>query len=95
MNIQQLRVQIEALQSATMDENKNFRSAYDEGKFDALSVVDALLDSLQEEPVSEELEKAAVEAFMQIVDSDNNNFLEIFKAGAKWQKQQMRYSVSN
>ena len=89
MNIQQLRVQIEALQSATMDENKNFRSAYDEGKFDALSVVDALLDSLQEEPVSEELEKAAVEAFKQIVDSDKNNFLEIFKAGAKWQKQQM------
>lgn len=40
------------------------------------------------EPVSDELEKAAVEAFKQIVDSDKNNFLEIFKAGAKWQAEQ-------
>lgn len=52
MNIQQLRAQIAALQDATMDENRNFRSGYDEGKFDALSAVDALLDSLQEESVS-------------------------------------------
>lgn len=50
MNIQQIRAQIAALQDATMDENKNFRTAYDEGKFDALTAVDALLDSLQEEP---------------------------------------------
>ena len=40
---------------------------------------------LQEEPVSEDLEKAAVEAFKEIVDTDKNNFLEIFKAGAEWQ----------
>jgi len=43
-------------------------------------------DSLTQEPVNDELEKAAVEAFKQIVDSDKNNFLEIFKAGANWQK---------
>ncbi len=42
-----------------------------------------------QEPVSKDLEKAAVEAFKQIVDSDKNNFLEIFKAGTQWQKQQM------
>ena len=36
----------------------------------------------------EEINQAAVEAFKQIVDSDKNNFLEIFKAGAQWQKQQ-------
>ncbi len=52
MNIQQLRAKIAALQDATMDEDKNFLTAYDEGKFDALSAVDALLDSLQEEPES-------------------------------------------
>lgn len=38
---------------------------------------------------SEDLEKATVEAFKKIVDSDNNNFLEIFKAGAQWQKGQL------
>ena len=43
----------------------------------------------QDIPVSEDLEKAAVEAFKQIVDSDKNNFLEIFKAGAKWQKEHL------
>ena len=37
----------------------------------------------------EEINQAAVEAFKQIVDSDKNNFLEIFKAGAQWQKHQM------
>jgi len=43
----------------------------------------------KEEPVSEDLEQAAVEAFKHIVDSDKNNFYEIFKAGANWQKEQM------
>lgn len=51
MNIEQLRAQIAALQDATMDENRNFLSGYHEGKFDALSAVDALLDSTQDEPV--------------------------------------------
>lgn len=41
------------------------------------------------EPVSENLEEAAVEAFKQIVDGGKNNFLEIFKAGAQWQYNQL------
>ena len=53
------------------------------------SAVDFITDSLQEEPVSKDLEKAAVEAFKQIVDSDKNSFLEIFKAGAKWKEEQI------
>ena len=51
MNKRQLKSKIAALQDATMDENGNFHSAYEEGKFDALSMVDTLLNSLQEEPV--------------------------------------------
>lgn len=43
---------------------------------------------LVEEHVSEELEQAAVEAFKEIVDDERNSFLEIFKAGATWQKEQ-------
>lgn len=58
-------------------------------KEEAYNEVLAILDTMQEEPVSEELEKAAVEAFKQIVDSDKNSFLEIFKAGAQWQEEQM------
>jgi hypothetical protein len=45
---------------------------------------------VQEESVSEDLEKAAVEAFKQIVDDDKNNFLEIFRAGIKWHKEYMK-----
>ena len=52
-----------------------------------LSDVEQIAKNLKE-PVNDELEKAAVEAFKQIVDSDKNNFLEIFKAGAKWQAKQ-------
>ena len=99
MNIQQLRAQIVALQDATMDENKNFRSSYDEGKFDALSVVDALLDSLQEEPVSDDLEEASKRCssciYLEEVLSDDDKevlkerLINTFKAGAKWQKEQI------
>ena len=58
----------------------------DEQRIEAIGMA---IKALQKEPVSEDLEKAAVEAFKQIVDSDKNSFLEIFKAGAKWQKQQI------
>ena len=44
----------------------------------------------EEDPVSDKLlEKAAVEAFKQIVDLDKNSFFEIFKAGAQWKQQQL------
>ena len=57
------------------------------GRSSAFGVVYSFINSLSEEPVSEDLEKAAVEAFKNIVDSDKNNFLEVFKAGAEWQKE--------
>lgn len=89
MNIQLLRAKIAALQDATMDENKNFRTAYDEGKFDALSAVDALLDSLQEEPVSKSLEEAArnySNNLDNICGSIGEQTRNAFKKGAQWQK---------
>ena len=68
MNIQQLRAKIAALQDATMDENKNFRSAYDEGKFDALSAVDALLDSLQEKPIKDRFVFKAIPRLLDMIE---------------------------
>lgn len=58
----------------------------DEQRIEAIGMA---VKALQEEPVSEDLEKAAVEAFKQIVDSGKNNFLEIFKAGANWKKEHL------
>lgn len=68
-------------------------SSYYDGLVFAFEEVIELIDSLPEEPVSEDLEEAAVKAFKQIVDSDKNNFLEIFKACAKWQKEQIAKKV--
>lgn len=68
----------------------SFSSDYAAGKKAALLDFRSFVKSLPEEPVSEDLEQAAVEAFKQIVDSDKNNFLEIFKAGANWQEEQFK-----
>ena len=96
MNIQQLRAQIAALQDATMDENRNFRSDYDEGKFDALSTVDALLDSLQEEPVSEDFEEVVKTLWNEINSGHEYSVIESYNVFyglcldiANWQRTQM------
>ena len=120
--VEKIKAEIDRLQETTMDENSNFRSQYDQGIFDGLSLLENFIDTL-EQPIKrtpaeieaamqeveeksklfteahkddivsndtiDDLEKAAIEAFKQIVDSDKNNFLEIFKAGAEWQKEKM------
>ena len=87
--VQKIREEIERLQGLTMDENKNFYSEAAEGEYNALCNIEHFIDCLQEEPVSKDLEKAAVEAFKHIIDSNKNSFLEIFKAGAEWKKEEM------
>ena len=84
--VEQIRTEIERLYKEAKEEPYTGRM---EGRLEALDKLDAFIDSLEEEPVSEDLEQAAVEAFKHIVDSDKNNFYEIFKAGANWQKEQM------
>ena len=42
-----LVAEIDTLQEATMDKNGNFLSSYDEGKFDALAVLEYILDTLE------------------------------------------------
>ena len=86
---EKIREEVQRLQDLTMDKNKNFYSEAAEGEYNALCNIEHFIDSLQEEPTSEDLEEAAVEAFKKIVDSDKNNFLEIFKAGVQWQKENL------
>lgn len=72
------------------------------GEQSVLTKLKEYIDSLQEEPVSEDLEQAAIAAAdedmqgRQIMEESNENrqlysriFRRGFKAGAKWQKQQM------
>ena len=69
------------LQEDGIDSNEYYRIITER----VINILKKHKNFMQEEPVSEDLEKAVAEAFKQIVDSDKNNFLEIFKAGAKWQ----------
>ncbi len=75
-------------------------AGYQDAVDDVLSIIDSLPEEklsnverigkdYKEGSVSEDLEEAAVEAFKKIVDSDKNNFLEIFNAGAKWQRKSL------
>lgn len=60
-------------------------------KEEAYNEVLAILDTMQEEPVSEELNNAAVEWFNSVKYKNDlsGTPIEGFKAGAKWQKEQM------
>ena len=66
---------------------------YVAGGKDVCDYLLGFIDSLEEEPVSNDLEEAVVEAFKQIVDSDKNSFLEIFKAGAQWGMRQVEAKI--
>ena len=52
-----------------------------------------IIDSMQEEPVSEELEEAADNALSNVLNTHEivnvKSCLEMFRLGAKWQKEQM------
>ena len=86
--VQKIREEVVRLKEETSIGLSERENGIEQGRMEIINAISLFLDSLQEEPASEELEQAAVEAFKQLVDSDKNNFLEIFKAGAKWKKQQ-------
>ena len=88
---EKIRKEVERLQDLTMDENKNFYSEAAEGEYNALCNIEHFIDSLQEEPVSEDLEKVAEEAAVAaffVSPQWTKTGERLFKAGALWQKQQ-------
>lgn len=84
--LQEIKDWISKEQDGLMDAQGNFDNPSDEGAFHILTNLDYYIDSLQEEPVSEDLEEAANDYAHDIVHDD---VFETFKAGARWQKQQM------
>ena len=81
--VQKIKEWISKEQDGLMDAQGNFEYPEHEGAYHILCNLDAYIDSLQEEPVSEDLEVAAEEWDESLYRSD------AFKAGAKWQKEQM------
>lgn len=96
--VQLIKTEIERLKHSTSN-------AYDRGRFMLLSEIEDFIDSLPEEPVSEDLEEACDNYYDETWDEHGgiamviNNCHDIwfpsqamedfFKAGANWQKEQM------
>lgn len=87
--VQKIKEWISKTQDGLMDSNGNFKYPEHEGAYNILCFLDAYIDFLQEEPVSEELKDAAKQYEENAVFYAGRNISDFFKAGAKWQKEQM------
>ena len=102
--VEKIKADIDRLQETTMDENRNFLSSYHEGIFDGLSMIENFIDSLEEEPVSNDLEEFAKmeselfgEREYEIDYIDRNALAKGYywgvKAGAQWQKERDQSTI--
>lgn len=89
-----IRAEIERLKLCTMDEHMGFYSEAAEAEYNALCNIEHFIDSLQEEPVSEDLQESA-ETYTNRRENEKFDVGEgygmddvenAFKAGAQWQK---------
>lgn len=74
--VEKIKAEIDRLQETTMDENSNFKSQYDQGIFDGLSLIDNFIDSL-EQPIKRT--PADIEAAMQEIEEKSKLFTEAHK----------------
>lgn len=99
LKVQKIKDWIGKKQDGLMDAYGNFRSAADEASYNILCNLDAYIDTLQKEPVSEDLEEAIGEYCSNpdnfatwIGGKENDDIPLIVKAikfGANWQKEQI------
>ena len=89
--VQKIREEVERLKLCTMDEHMKFYSEAAEAEYNALCKVEKIIDSLQEEPVSKELEEASRNYADNEEYGDDVYFAieAAFKAGANWQKEHL------
>ena len=89
--VQKIKEWISKEQEGLMDANGNFEYPEHEGAYHILCNLDTYIDSLQEESVSEDMEDASRNYADNEEYGDDVYFAikAAFKAGAKWQKEQM------
>ena len=106
---ERIRKEVERLQNELIQEKKKgFGSETDDACILELQNVLTYIDSLQEEPVSEDLEEAATKSANKAtpytrVDIGNgevcvytkHTVIDRFKVGAKWQRMQIDKDVNN
>ena len=86
--VQKIKDWISKEQDGLMDANGNFEYLEHEGAYHILCNLDAYIDSMQEEPVSDDLEEAAIEYCGGNKGSDAR-VRTGFIMGAQWQKEQI------
>jgi hypothetical protein len=86
--IQKIREEVERLQDLTMDENKNFYSEAAEGEYNALCNIEHFINSLQEEPVSDDLGDYIDELSKQFPDVSFAKLSRIAIRVSRWQRNQ-------
>ena len=90
--VQKIKDWISKEQDGLMDAQGNFEYPEHEGAYHILCNLDTYIDSLQEEPVSEELDDAAYNFVMNNFGNPKEPLYKFdqrcFRAGAQWQKKQ-------
>ena len=87
--VQKVKEWISKEQDGLMDAQGNFEYPEHEGAYNILCNLDAYIDSMQEEPVSEDLEEAS-RNYADNEEYGDDVYFAIkvaFKAGAKWKKE--------
>ena len=95
--VQKIREEVERLQNELIQEKeKGYGSDVDDACILELQNVLTYIDSLQEEPISEDLVDATNnycvnvrKGYPRVMDETDRYICNAFKAGAKWQKEQM------
>ena len=82
---------IEEIKANTKD--KQFASPYNTGRVDLCNELLSLIDSMQEEPISEDLENAG--KMMELTRFDGYAMLDAIEFGAKWQKDHLMKDAVN
>ena len=89
--LEKVKVEIERQKSELFSNNEG--TMFEQGRISAFEDVLLLFDSTQEEPVSNDLKEAADNALESIADQYDiisvGSCLDMFKLGAKWQKEHL------
>lgn len=89
--VEKIKAEIESLQAKTSIGLNEYTMGYENGKAEVCRLLLSFINSLQAEPVSEDLELASERYACKYSDSKYGykKVSEAFQAGANWQKEQM------
>ena len=87
--IEKIKSEIERLQAKTSIGLNEYTAGYENGKAEVCGLLLNFINSLQAEPVSEDLMEAANGYAFDLDTGDLNTNRDTFIAGANWQKEQM------